>query len=139
MCVYGAVLYRGGPRVGRTIEVHEDRLKDVLSFYIRSIPFDESWYVGVNDDVRNAINIGDFKSGADHYQRAGYFENRMPRAILVVEKWYLNFYPDVSEAVRAGRFVSGQDHFNLAGFKEGRLASEGWSLGGEVSGAKRSF
>ncbi|MGC1296606.1 MAG: hypothetical protein WA869_16340, partial [Alloacidobacterium sp.] len=83
-----------------------------------------------NDDVDAAIRSGEMKTAREHYVRAGYFENRIPRPCPVDETWYLNEYPDVAEAIRFGHFFSAEQHFELAGFGEGRLPHPNWTLSG---------
>jgi hypothetical protein len=64
-----------------------------------------------------------------HYCRYGYFENRMPRRIVIDEPWYLTEYPDVRAAVFEARsFESGQDHFNRIGYGEGRYPYPNFQL-----------
>jgi len=83
--------------------------------------FDEAWYLSKYPDVKEAVKRGAVPSGRQHYVQFGYYENRLPSAIVVNEKWYLETYPDVSEAIRAGIYKSGQAHFEQAGFREGRM------------------
>jgi hypothetical protein len=64
----------------------------------------------------------------DHYLDTGYFENRLPRKLLVDESYYLQQNPDVADAIRKGKLKSAQDHFNNAGFNEGRAPYKDFSL-----------
>lgn len=88
---------------------------------IAQIKFDEIWYLSKYPDVREAVKGGTLPSGHEHYIRSGYYEHRMPSAILVNEGWYLQAYPDVADAVQRGIYRSGQAHFEIAGFREGRI------------------
>jgi hypothetical protein len=101
--------------------VERNFLISLLAQRIAKIKFDETWYLSRYPDVRDAVKLGVVPSGHQHYVESGYFEHRMPAAILVNEKWYLQAYPDVAEAMRAGVYKSGQSHFDIAGFREGRL------------------
>lgn len=102
---------------------------------LQHVPVNESWYLKQYPDVASAVERGAVKSAHDHYIRFGYFEHRMPFAILVDETWYLKEYEDVRRAVADGVFESGQAHFMMAGFREGRLPHSGFSLTSRVNGA----
>jgi hypothetical protein len=115
---------------GRYVEVREDTLRQILIPLINEITVDEQWYRRINDDVDAAIRSGEMKTAREHYVRAGYFENRIPRPCPVDETWYLKEYPDVAEAIRSGHFFSAEQHFELAGFGEGRLPHPNWTLSG---------
>jgi hypothetical protein len=95
---------------------------------LSGIKFDEAWYLSKYPDVKEAVRRGVVASGREHYVLSGYYEHRLPTAILVNEKWYLDAYPDVREAMRAGVYKSGQAHFDLAGFREGRLPYANFQL-----------
>jgi hypothetical protein len=82
--------------------------------------FDEKFYLSQHPDIREAVRNGQWPSGAEHYYRAGYFENRLPSKIKVDEEYYLKQYPDVAEGVKKRRYKSGQEHFERDGFSEGR-------------------
>ena len=128
MVPYSYLIGHGGDKSGRLIEVDERRLRQLLRPILIEVAMDEEWYLKVNDDVSRAVESGLFPSARDHYAMAGYFEDRMPRPIIVDEAWYSRTYPDVAVAIRDGKFLSGQQHFLEAGFREGRLPSADWSL-----------
>ena len=67
-------------------------------------------------------------SGFDHYVETGYFENRLPRRLVVDEAYYIKENPDVAEGIRRGIVKNAQDHFDNAGFAEGRLPFKDFSL-----------
>ena len=96
-------------------------LQDCLAELVAQIRVDEEWYLGRNEDVRQAIEAGHVANAREHYARFGYFEHRMPYEVQVQEDWYSQEYPDVEEAVRSAVFQSGQQHFELRGFQEGRV------------------
>jgi hypothetical protein len=96
-------------------------LISLMAKRLADMKFDEAWYLSKYPDVREAIKRGAIASGREHYIQFGYFENRMPIALLVNEKWYLDTYPDVAKAIKAGVYKSGQAHFDQAGFGEGRM------------------
>ncbi len=116
------------PNGDAVVEVSERRLREALAPLIEQIEVEEIWYRRNNIDVDEAIRKGIFKSAADHYRVAGYFENRQPRSAQVDEVWYLNEYPDVADAVTRGIFKNASDHFSVAGFKEGRSPRKGWTM-----------
>ena len=101
--------------------VERNFLVSLLAPRIAKIKFDEAWYLSKYPDVREAVKRGVVASGREHYMLDGYFEHRLPVAIVVNEKWYLESYPDVAEAMRSGIYKSAQAHFDIAGFREGRL------------------
>jgi len=125
----------------RYVEVREDVLRRMLESLLRDVAVDESWYRSVNEDVDAAIRSGEMTSAHEHYVRAGYFEDRLPRPIPVDDAWYLREYPDVAEAIRTGHFTSAEQHFGVAGFREGRLPHSNWTLFGssrDGNGSSRS-
>jgi hypothetical protein len=93
-----------------------------------NIKFDETWYLSKYPDVKDAVKRGRVASGREHYVQSGYYEHRMPSAIMVNEKWYVEAYPDVAEAIQAGVYKSAQVHFEAAGFQEGRLPYANFQL-----------
>jgi len=108
--------------------VERNFLIALMAKRIGKIRFDESWYLTRYPDVRDAVKRGVCASARDHYALSGYYEHRMPCAILVDEKWYLDAYPDIADAVKAGVYKSGQGHFDLAGFREGRMPYANFEL-----------
>lgn len=113
---------------GHYVELPETKLLELLRVLLAKVKVDEDWYLATYADVASAVRSGELLSAREHFIRAGYFENRMPRMIKVDESWYISEYPDVHAAVKAGAFRSGQQHFEVNGYREGRLPSEGWSL-----------
>jgi hypothetical protein len=112
----------------RFIEISESAFMALLSSALQHVEVDEAWYLGTYQDVAEAFGRGEITSAKEHYTRAGYFEDRLPRDVQVDEEWYQATYPDVREAVEFGRLASGQQHFMENGFREGRLPYAGWSL-----------
>ena len=103
------------------IAVETHYLAQVLKIRIGEIFVDERWYISKYPDVVDALKGGDLSTASDHYNLHGYYEHRMPYAILVDEEWYLEAYEDIALAVKAGTFMSGQMHFDVAGYREGRI------------------
>ena len=101
--------------------IERNLLVAMMDAALSKIKFDEAWYLSKYPDVRDAVKRGKVTSGRQHYLQFGYFEHRMPTAILVNEKWYLDAYKDVAEAIRAGIYKNAQAHFDIVGFGEGRL------------------
>jgi hypothetical protein len=108
--------------------VERNFLISLIAKRLTNIKFDESWYLTKYPDVKEAVKRGLFQSGREHYVLSGYYEHRMPIAIMVNEKWYLEAYPDVAEAMKAGVYKTGQAHFDLAGFREGRMPYANFGL-----------
>jgi hypothetical protein len=101
--------------------IEKNLLVAMMGSTLSKIKFDEAWYLSKYPDVKDAVKRGTVSSGREHYLLHGYFEHRMPTAIVVNEKWYLDAYKDVAEAIRAGIYKNAQAHFDIAGFREGRL------------------
>jgi hypothetical protein len=117
------------PTDRRYVSVPRDKFRLLLAAAVRSNSlFDEQFYVQFYPDIAAAIRSKRLKSGFDHYLDSGYFENRLPRKILVDEGYYLQQNPDVADAIRRGKLRTGQDHFERAGFAEGRLPHKDFSL-----------
>ena len=115
----------GSKRVSVPVELFNQMLASALQS--KNI-FDESFYLAINTDIRDAIRNDVIKSAADHYYTTGYFEGRLPRKLVVDEKFYLAENPDVVDAIRKGVIKNAQEHFEYAGFREGRLPHKGFSL-----------
>jgi hypothetical protein len=101
--------------------VERNHLISFLEPHVRRIRVDEDWYRAAHPGVAEAIARGELGCAADHYAVAGFYEHRMPYAIVVDEEWYLDQYPDVRSAVAEGLFASGAQHFADSGYREGRL------------------
>jgi hypothetical protein len=82
-----------------------------------SYVFDEALYLELNTDVADAVAVGIFDTGWEHYEKYGLYENR---PVDFDEAQYLAMNPDVKAAVKAGSFASGKDHFIDYGRAEGR-------------------
>jgi hypothetical protein len=109
-------------------QVERNFLIALMAKRLAHVNFDEAWYLSKYPDVREAVTRGVFPSAREHYVLFGYYEHRMPAAILVNERWYLDAYPDVAKAIKAGVYKSGQMHFDIAGFREGRLPYANFQL-----------
>lgn len=125
---YNYLISGGDSAEGHYVELLETRLLELLRGILAGVKVDEQWYLATYTDVASAVKKGEMQSAREHYIRAGYFENRLPRPIKVDESWYIEEYPDVLAAIRSGAFRNGQQHFEQDGFKEGRLPANGWSL-----------
>jgi len=117
---------KGSP--GAHLRLSEGAFKRLLGSVLDQVKVDEAWYARFYPDVGEAIGRGEIASAKRHYVKAGYFEDRMPKAIGVDTEWYLNKYQDVRRAVAEGKFASAQEHFERFGFREGRLPYADWSL-----------
>ncbi len=130
---YSYLMSANGAGGGHYVELLETKFMELLRILLLQVEVDEAWYCSVNADVNEAVKAGGLPSGREHYIRAGYFENRLPRPIVVNERWYLEEYPDVASAIQYGVFTSATQHFERDGFREGRLPSENWSLLGKLA------
>ncbi len=103
-------------------------LQACLQPVVERIRIDESWYLGRNLDVADAVRQRKFANAREHYVQHGYYENRMPYDIKVDERWYLQQYADIREALQQEIYPSAQAHFYAVGFGEGRLPYAGFTL-----------
>jgi hypothetical protein len=106
---------------GLVATISYDNLLKVLQSMLRSIPFDEEWYLSAYPDVAKAIEDGVVQSARQHFVENGYFEGRAPSPLVVDEEWYLKAYPDVAAAIESGKLDSASKHFRDTGYLEGRL------------------
>lgn len=113
---------------GREIVVAKDLFYDLMSEILKAVPLDESFYLKNNPDVSEAVAKGKIASAREHFVRFGYFEDRMPRRILVDPDYYVAANPDVAEAIAGGALSSPQEHFEKYGYREGRLPSPDWVI-----------
>jgi hypothetical protein len=90
--------------------------------------FDERFYLETYSDIANAVRSKKVSSGLDHYVETGYFEDRLPKRLVVDEAYYIKENPDVAEGIRRGVVKNAQDHFDNAGFAEGRLPFKDFSI-----------
>jgi len=97
----------------------QDRLKNLLTFFLELVPVDEEWYKETYPDVAEGIAAGTINSAKEHYVRYGYFEGRLPHAPRVDEEWYLSANPDVAEGITSGG-LSPNEHYQGYGYREGR-------------------
>ena len=103
------------------VSVSYDDFINLIRSLVAAVEVDEEWYLGENEDIRQAIQDGTVQSARQHFLDDGYFEGRLPHPMPVDETWYLGQYPDVAESVRKGVVASGQQHFTEDGYREGRL------------------
>jgi hypothetical protein len=84
--------------------------------------WDEKYYLELYPDVAAAVSGGLFRSGFDHYLRAGRGERRHFGGVPADwdEETYLIIYGDVAGAVSSGVFPSGFAHYVRAGKAERR-------------------
>jgi hypothetical protein len=116
------------PEGNTHFRVERNFLIAIMAHKISGIKFDEAWYLAKYPDVKDAVKNKIVQSGREHYVLSGYYEHRMPCAIVVNDKWYLEAYPDVAEALKKGVYKSGQAHFEIAGFREGRMPYANFQL-----------
>ena len=83
--------------------------------------FDEGLYRAANPDVNQAVTAGVFKSGLEHFQVSGQFEERKFSASFD-SSYYLTQYSDLAAEASKGKFSAIQ-HFLQFGQFEGRNPS----------------
>jgi hypothetical protein len=79
--------------------------------------FDEDFYLGRNQGVREAVERGAFKSGFEHYVMFGYFERRDP--FPLDKAWYGRQYPLAAIEVGQGDFADFHHHYIAVGRERG--------------------
>lgn len=82
--------------------------------------FDSELYLETYDDVREAMERGEFKRAFEHFFHHGHREKRMP--FEFDEKWYGGRYPDAASEVGRGDFACLRDHYILVGHARGYAA-----------------
>ena len=96
----------------------------------------EAFYLAQNPDIKAVVDKGDYKYGAEHWNRFGMKEGRKSCWTGTVtttsqpssncdtfekqEAYYLEKNPDIKAAVKSRDYKYGADHWNLHGLKEGR-------------------
>lgn len=80
--------------------------------------FDETYYLGTNPDVANAVATGTLASGFQHFLSNGQFEGRDPSVFFDTD-FYLDLYSDIELAVLLGN-TTAIAHFVNSGQFEGR-------------------
>ena len=81
--------------------------------------FDETFYLAENADIAEAVALGQYESGFEHFSQFGLSEGRDP-SLLFDEDFYLSQNLDVAIDVAAGRVSSGLFHYLSFGAAEGR-------------------
>ncbi len=94
---------------------------DLMKAFLENVAVDERWYMEKYPDLVEESKQSGPLDVRRHYALHGYYEHRMPHAIVVDEPWYRKTYPDVAAAIAKGVFDSAQGHFDQMGFREGRL------------------
>lgn len=111
------------------VTMPESLMRRLLGAAIRQkAEFDERFYLETYSDIASAVRSKKVASGFEHYVATGYFENRLPKRLVVDEDYYIKENPDVAEGIRRGVVKNAQDHFDNAGFAEGRLPYRDFSL-----------
>jgi hypothetical protein len=110
----------GKPSEG-AIQLSREQFLNLIRKLLRSVPFDEAWYLKAYPDIDVALKAGEIRSAREHFIDNGYFEGRQPQGVTVDEKFYLAKYPDVAEAIEFKEVNSAQDHFDRHGHAEGRV------------------
>ena len=100
-------------------------LRFLIAALLRRESFDEQQYLAVYDDVRRAVEAGQFESGFHHFIAEGYVEGRQHLCCQLDESWYVQCNPDVGESIAQRHFPSAEHHFLHNGVHEWRAPNEG--------------
>jgi hypothetical protein len=103
------------------ISVSRGFLRHLVQAALSAVPFDESTYLQLNPDLREAWKGGKISDLRQHWILSGYFEGRKASNLTVDEEWYLTLYPDVRFAIDAGQVQDATEHFASAGETEWRI------------------
>nr|WP_294520233.1 hypothetical protein [uncultured Rhodopila sp.] len=101
------------------VETDRQRFLERLVRLLECVPVDSDWYRATYPSAAHDIDAGRFASAADHYLRAGYFEDLLPFDIVVDEAWYVSRYRHVRTGLELGEAASPRDHFIRIGYNEG--------------------
>src|SRR5512137_2467035 len=71
------------PESNTHFRIERNFLISIMAKRIASIKFDEAWYLSRYPDVKEAVKRGTIASGREHYVAHGFYEHRMPTAIVV--------------------------------------------------------
>jgi hypothetical protein len=99
-------------------------LRALLQGLAAALPFDPSFYLAQNDDIRAAHAAGQIPDLHRHFIESGYLEGRFGTAPKVDEVFYAKAYKDIGPAIKRGDIASGRDHYIKSGAAEGRIPSE---------------
>jgi hypothetical protein len=113
-----------GNRADSEVTVTLDDLRALAKLALSSVEVDEDWYLSEYPDVRAGVENGELSSAAEHYQRTGFLEGRLPSKPVIDEGWYQRTYPDVASGVADGKISNATEHYIRSGYLEGRLPSE---------------
>ena len=108
--------------------VNSKLLTGLLQLIASQIYVDKDWYLNKYSDVQDAIDAKRFRNAKHHYTKFGYFEDRLPHAIIVDQNYYQEHNRDIATGLLEGSIRSCQWHFEQYGFKVGRIPYKGWAL-----------
>ncbi|MDD4949462.1 glycosyltransferase family 2 protein [Sulfuricurvum sp.] len=118
---YGMHQFLSGERLleGEYVfEISSEILKNITKL------FDEKNYLKANPDVYDAIKIGEFENGWDHFIRCGIHEARKgerklhPRIPFLSECKYVSLNPDILAAMQRHEITMPYEHFLVYGYTE---------------------
>src|ERR1051325_11790121 len=96
---------------GKAVTIPANLFRFLLQVVLLDSEFNESGYLAVNPDIRQAVATGMIEDPRLHYVWTGYFEGGHGATPEVDEEWYLRTYPDVAAAVEAGAGPPGAAYF----------------------------
>lgn len=106
------------------VSMSREGFKSLIESLLRTVEFDEDWYLENYPDVRQGLEKGVIESLHRHYLRLGYYEGRLPGLKALDLKEYEELNPDILR--NAGDLDESQkremlrNHFIEYGYKEGR-------------------
>ena len=107
------------------VAVNPQFLVHAIRQMVKSLPFDEGFYLTTYDDVAQAHGIGEIGDLHSHFIEVGFFEGRLGAEPDVDSEYYLKTYPDVGRAIAGGLIGSASEHYIYHGIVEGRAPNAG--------------
>jgi hypothetical protein len=106
----------------KTLTVDREGFKAFIREVLRTMPFDEAWYLARYPDVAEAVAKGE-TTARDHYVEFGYYEGRLPGLEGFDAAAYCRAYPDLVHFLsHPGSMELASAHFVEHGYREGRQA-----------------
>ena len=105
----------------KSSRVKGDKVIDAIQLLLRSVSFDENFYIETYPDIKSGLESEIVISPHDHFCTHGYFEGRLPNLTGFNPTEYISANSDLSIALgdepSENTLVK---HYVMCGFKEGR-------------------
>lgn len=103
------------------LSIDREGFMALINAILEFAPFDETEYLSLHPDVKQAVEKGDFESGKQHYCLCGFYENRFPGYGDFDPLKYARAHPDLHPLINEQNWAELlRNHFRDAGYREGR-------------------